>query len=59
MPASPLGPATRTPQPRRPADHPDLIDAWQRWAPEAPDQVNPEIVVISGDEPGEPPHAGR
>ncbi|MET8002256.1 FAD-binding oxidoreductase [Nonomuraea glycinis] len=33
----------------------DLIDAWQRWAPEAPDEVNLEIAVISSDEPAEPP----
>lgn len=39
------------------ADAVDLIDAWQRWAPEAPDEVNLEIAVVAGDEPGEPPHA--
>ncbi|MDF2708924.1 MAG: linked oxidase domain protein [Nonomuraea muscovyensis] len=35
----------------------DLVDAWQHWAPEAPDEVNLEIAVISGDEPEEPPYA--
>ncbi|MBG0830142.1 FAD-binding oxidoreductase [Planomonospora sp. ID67723] len=35
----------------------DLVDAWQHWAPEAPDEVNLEIAVVSGDEPGEPPYA--
>ncbi|WP_157251546.1 FAD-binding oxidoreductase [Nonomuraea typhae] len=34
-----------------------LVDAWQHWAPEAPDEVNLEIAVISGDEPGEEPYA--
>ncbi|WP_049561830.1 FAD-binding oxidoreductase [Nonomuraea sp. SBT364] len=33
----------------------DLVDAWQHWAPGAPDEVNLEIAVISGDEPEEPP----
>ncbi|MBB6346443.1 FAD/FMN-containing dehydrogenase [Nonomuraea muscovyensis] len=35
----------------------DLVDAWQHWAPDAPDEVNLEIAVISGDEPEEPPYA--
>lgn len=35
----------------------DLVDAWQHWAPEAPDEVNLEIAVISGDLPDEPPYA--
>ncbi|MFI6600545.1 FAD-binding oxidoreductase [Nonomuraea sp. NPDC050536] len=35
----------------------DLVDAWQRWAPEAPDEVNLEIAVVSGDEPEEAPYA--
>lgn len=35
----------------------DLVDAWQHWAPEAPDEVNLEIAVVSGDEPEEPPYA--
>nr|WP_260407802.1 FAD-binding oxidoreductase [Planomonospora venezuelensis] len=35
----------------------DLVDAWQHWAPDAPDEVNLEIAVVSGDEPEEPPYA--
>ncbi|SEG88950.1 FAD/FMN-containing dehydrogenase [Nonomuraea solani] len=35
----------------------DLVEAWQQWAPEAPDEVNLEIAVIAGDFPEEPPYA--
>ncbi|NRQ30845.1 FAD-binding oxidoreductase [Nonomuraea sp. NN258] len=35
----------------------DLVDAWQHWAPDAPDEVNLEIAVVVGDEPDEPPYA--
>ncbi|MGW0481476.1 FAD-binding oxidoreductase [Nonomuraea sp. NPDC003214] len=34
-----------------------LVDAWQHWAPGAPDEVNLEIAVIAGDEPEEEPYA--
>jgi FAD/FMN-containing dehydrogenase len=31
-----------------------VIDAWQRWAPDAPDEVNAELVLQAGDPVPEP-----
>lgn len=32
-----------------------VIDAWQHWAPEAPDRINAELVLRASPDPAEPP----
>jgi FAD/FMN-containing dehydrogenase len=32
-----------------------LVEAWQAWAPDAPDELAASLVITAGPDPGEPP----
>ena len=33
----------------------ELVQAWQAWAPDAPDELAASLVITAGPDPGEPP----
>jgi len=40
-----------------PADAPAVLDAWQRWAPAARDELAASLLLTAGGDPGRPPSA--
>jgi FAD/FMN-containing dehydrogenase len=41
----------------RHADAPAVMEAWQAWAPDGPDELAASLLVTAGPDPGEPPAA--